>query len=93
MRIFMEGQEEWGEPAGEAMVVIAKLMLAGAFIALVWGTVARFIVQRAAGGPVLPLWTLILVLLLSFLAGAFWLGGKLLIFLGRKMRERGIKLP
>jgi hypothetical protein len=33
----MEGQEEWLEPSGEAMVILSKLFLAGAFIALVWG--------------------------------------------------------
>ncbi len=42
MRIFMEGQEEWLEPGGQAMMIIAKLFLAGAAIAIVWGTVVRF---------------------------------------------------
>jgi fucose permease len=93
MRIFMEGQEELLEPGGEAMVVLAKLMVGGAVIALVWGAVTHFFGHQVPGEGFLPLWTFILVLVLSVAACAFWLGGKLLIFLGRKMRERGIKLP
>ena len=38
MRIFMEGQEEWLEPCGEVMVVIAKLMMGGAFVSLLGGS-------------------------------------------------------
>ena len=33
MRIFIEGQEAWLEPGGEAMVIISKFLLVPAFIA------------------------------------------------------------
>jgi putative copper export protein len=60
---------------------------------VIWGTVARLIGHKVLSEGFLPEWSRILVLVLSVLAGAFWLGGRLLILLGRKMREKGLKLP
>ncbi len=92
MRIFMEGQEEWLEPCGEAMVVIAKVMLAGGFLALCWAAIIRFSGHRLAGASTLTT-PVIVSIVLSLLSAAFWLAGKFSIFAGRKMRERGMKLP
>lgn len=89
MRIFMEGQEEWAEPGGEAMVAIAKFLLAPtAGIAFGWALVLA--VHR---GGVWPSGQAIATVVFSCLSLLFWVGGKALMFLGRKMRERGIKLP
>ena len=93
MRIFMEGQEEWLEPCGEVMVVIAKLMMGGAFVALSWAVVIRLTGHQAsieAAGLSKPA---ISSIVLSSLSVAFWLAGRFSIFVGRKMHERGMKLP
>jgi len=91
VRIFMEGQEEWGEPGGEAMVILAKLLGAGAFLAFGWSVFIRFAGHQGQG--TWPLGPSIAAMVLSILCVVFWLAGKLLMFTGRKMRERGIKLP
>jgi len=91
VRIFMEGQEEWGEPGGEAMVILAKLLAAGAFLALGWAALIRFAGREGQG--TWPLGPSIAAMVLFIVSVAFWLAGKLLMFIGRKMRERGIKLP
>ena len=93
LRIFMEGQEEWLEPGGEAMVILAKLLGAGAFLALGWAAFIRFAGHQALGQRTWPQGPSIAALVLAGLCVAFWLAGKLSIFAGRKMRERGIKLP
>lgn len=92
MRIFMEGQEEWAEPCGEAMVAIAKLLLLpAALVAFVWGVVILLLGHRAGAWPLGQ--AAIATVVFSCLSLAFWIGGRVLMFLGRKMRERGIKLP
>ncbi len=91
MRIFMEGQEEWAEPSGAAMVAIAKLLLLpAALVAFVWGVVILLLGHRAGAWP---LGQAIATVVFSCLSLAFWIGGRVLMFLGRKMRERRIKLP
>jgi heme/copper-type cytochrome/quinol oxidase subunit 1 len=87
----MEGQEEWLEPTGEALVVVAKMFLVGASIAFVWGAYVRLAGHQAQ--PTWPLPQTIAAFVFSSLSFAFWLAGKLSILLGRKMRERGLKLP
>ena len=89
----MEGQEEWFEPGGIAMVVLAKMMVVGALIALSWASYVRFFAHPATTAVGWPQEQLNAAFVFAGLACFFWLGGKLLIFLGRKMRERGIKLP
>jgi hypothetical protein len=89
----MEGQEEWLEPCGEAMVVLAKLMGVGAFLAFGSAAFIRFAGHHAAGEAVWPPGPSIVTMVLSLLSVAFWSAGKLSMFAGRKMRERGIKLP
>jgi len=81
------------EPCGKAMVILAKLLMAGASAALIWGAFIRFAGHRAAGEAAWPLGPSIATMVLSFVSLAFYLAGKLSIFAGRKMRERGIKLP
>jgi hypothetical protein len=91
MRIFMEGQEEWAEPGGEAMVAIAKFLLApAAVIAFGWGALVVLAGNRRG---VRPSGQVIATVVFSCLSLAFWIGGRVVMFLGRKMRERGIKLP
>jgi preprotein translocase subunit SecY len=87
----MEGQEEWAEPGGEAMVAIAKFLLApAAVIAFGWGAL---VVLAGNRGGVRPSGQVIATFVFSCLSLAFWIGGRVVMFLGRKMRERGIKLP
>jgi hypothetical protein len=93
VRIFMEGQEEWFEPGGEAMVVLAKMLAVGAFIALLWGAFIRFTGHQTTGKAAWPSGQFIAAMAFSLLSLTFYLGGKLGIFAGRKMRERGMKLP
>ena len=93
MRIFMEGQEEWIEPCGEAMVVIAKLMMGGGFVALSWAVIIRLVGHQASIETVGLSKQAISAIVLSSLSVAFWLAGRFSIFVGRKMRERGMKLP
>ncbi len=91
MRIFMEGQEEWAKPGGEAMVAIAKFLLApAAGIAFSWGAL---VVLAGHRGGVWPSGQAIATVVFSCLSLAFWVGGRALMFLGRKMRDSGIKLP
>jgi len=88
MRIFMEGHEEWAEPCGEAMVAIAKfLLLPGAFVAFFWAVLIALVRHRWPSGHAIA------TVVLSVLCLAFWVAGRVSIFVGRKMRERGIKLP
>jgi hypothetical protein len=93
LRIFMEGQEEWLEPCGEAMLVLAKMLGACAVLAFGWATFVRFVGNQRPGEVAWPVAVSISALVLAFLSAAFWLAGKLSIFAGRKMRERGVKLP
>ncbi len=93
VRIFMEGQEEWLEPCGSALVVLAKLLIAGSCVALVWGAFIRFGGHGVTRDNSWPEGATVAAVVFSCLSLAFWLAGKLSIFMGRKMRERGLKLP
>lgn len=92
MRIFMEGTEEWFEPSGQAMVVVSKLFLVGACIAGVWA-LAHFTGHQTAGRMIGQQPSAIAAFVFILLSLAFYVAGKFGIFLGRKLRERGIKLP
>jgi hypothetical protein len=87
MRIFMEGQDAGLEPCGDVLVILAKLFLAGAILALGWASIIRFARQSN------PSQSLTAALVLSILTVAFWLTGKACVLLGRWMRQRGLKLP
>ena len=93
MRIFMEGQEEWLEPCGSALVVLAKFLMACAIIAIVWGAFIRFSGHAVTGGGSWPEGPSIGAVVFSSLSVVFWAMGKLSIFIGRKMRDHGLKLP
>jgi hypothetical protein len=93
MRIFMEGQEEWIEPTGEVMILLARLFAAGALIAFLWAASIRIAGHPVAGGTAWSHGPSLAALVLLLLSVAFWLAGKLSVFVGRKMREKGIKLP
>jgi hypothetical protein len=93
MRIFMQGQEEWIEPTGEVMIVVARLFAAAALIAFVWAASARIAGHRVAGGTAWPQGPSVAALVLLLLFVAFWLAGKLCVLVGRRMREQGVKLP
>jgi len=89
----MKGQEEWLEPSGFAMVVVARLFMVGASIAIAWAVFIRFSTHETGGSAGWPAGPTTAAIVFSGLTGAFWLCGKLSLFLGRKMRERGWKLP
>ena len=93
MKIFIEGSEEWLEPCGEVMVILSKLLLCGAFAALVWGMIAHLEGKLPLDRAVIDQPPALVTVVFSALALAFYAGGKLGIFLGRKFRERGIRLP
>jgi len=93
VRIFMEGQEQWLEPCGEVMVVIAKLMMGGAFVAFSWVAIVRLMGHQASSETAGLSKPAISAIVFSSLSVAFWFAGRFSIFVGRKMRERGIKLP
>ena len=89
----MEGQEQWLEPCGEVMVVIAKLMMGGAFVAFSWVAIVRLMGHQASSETAGLSKPAISAIVFSSLSVAFWFAGRFSIFVGRKMRERGIKLP
>jgi hypothetical protein len=93
LRIFMEGQEEWLEPCGGAMLVLAKLLAVCAVLAFSSAAYIRFLGHQQLGEATWPAAVSISALVLALLSAAFWLAGKLSMFAGRKLRERGIKLP
>jgi hypothetical protein len=74
------------------MVILAKLFLAGAIIAIIWGTIARFAGHNATGAATWPQDRLVLTVVLSGLSLSFWLSGRLSVYLGKGC-ARGIRLP
>jgi hypothetical protein len=93
MRIFMEGQEEWLEPCGRALVIFSKVLLAPlSCISLIWALIS-VLAGRSPTSGFLDHPPVIAAIVSGILAFAFWLAGKASISLDRWMRERGLKLP